>query len=130
MGGGVGGVGGGGVGGEVGEVGVGGVVGGEVGVVGGGVGGVPKIRQRANQTGQGGEMKTLEIYDDENIGERIPRSRLVKLPEVISLPFASSVITRRISGDFAYHALILPSKYEWIIGKDNEDIEILVPLKK
>jgi hypothetical protein len=79
------------------------------------------------------EYKKLKIKQLENVGcIEIDEKRLLTLSEdigVIKLP-RNSVMECRAIGSLQYHAIFLPSIFDWALGRDEHGGLCIVPLKK
>jgi hypothetical protein len=80
------------------------------------------------------KYQKLEIMEEPEKVKAIDKTRLAE----ISAEFAQATvikddyvyIERRTGGSFSNKALYLSSKYDWALGKDEEGVLCLVPLKK
>ena len=79
------------------------------------------------------KYKTLKLKTDIDNSKtlRIDPRQLIDIPNDSRISLGpTALIEVRAGGTLENHALYLPSKFDWVLGKDTYDIFCLVPLQK
>ena len=82
------------------------------------------------------KYKTLVIMPEDEVQDttRINSKKLIDIPDDCGVLLIEdnglSHIEVRRGGELANHALFLPNKWDWVIGKDSLNATCLMPLSK